>query len=437
MRTAFLLAWRTLVRGRFVPLLLLAVALVAVFVPGLVRTDGSAAGEREMYVRAVLGGAAVVVSLAVMCAASGHVAREREEHRLALAAVRPASAFRALAGVWLAYLAAAAAALCAIGVFVYARVPGGAVPCRHHIAPVMPSPMAAARVALEKYLADPSTPEAVRKAPRGVVLALLASKESDRYDPIPPKASVQWRFPAELSATTNLSLRVRFATQFEMRAPLCGEFAFGASCAVLSNNTQAVLEVPLSMAACKDRPSMPRNGDSKTSGGKEGGDLATAVFTNTGAETVMLRPRRDIFLLAPADSFAANLLRALAQTLAGIALAAAFGLFLSSAVSRPVAVFTALVLAMVIFMAPSVIEQFPDELDAPAGDRLGLALTRAVYSLTAPLSEATPIADVAEDRCIEWAPFMRAVLINGVVMPVAFLLAAAFVMRRKTLPDRV
>ncbi len=415
MIASFLLAWRTLVRGRFVPVLFAAVALVAAFLPGLVRSDGTASGEREMYINALLGCAATIVSLAVLCAACSHVARAREEHRLALAAVRPVAAFRALAGVWLAYTLAAAAVMAAISAYVYFRAPGGAAPCRHHIAPVMPSPMIAARAAIDKYLADPNIPDAVRKVPRSAILTMLASREADRYDPIPPGTNAVWRFPAEWAGRRDLALRVRFANQYEMRADLCGEFIFGECGAVISNNTQAILEVPL--AAARE--------------GVKGGDSTGLVFTNKGRETVMLRPRRDIFLLAPAGSFAANMARALVVVVSGIALAAAFGLFLSTALSRPVAVFSALVLAAVIFMVPNVLEQFPDDLGAPLSDRIGLMLSRSVYALTSSVSDATPIADLADDRCVEWADVGRAVLFNMLLLPAAFLGAAASILRRK------
>jgi len=421
-RTAFLLAWRTLLRGRFLPILFASAALVAAFVPSLVRTDGSAAGAREMYIRAVPGCIVVILAMAVMCAACGHVARAREENRLALAVVRPTAAFCEMLGIWLAYVVASALVLSATALFVYFNVPGGAIPCRHHIPPVMPSPMIAARAELAKYLADPSLPEAIRKAPRSAVLNLLASKEMDRFDTIPSKGSAEWMFPAKWAASANLFMRARFATQFDLRSSLCGEFSFGVSRAVITNNTQSVLDVPL-VAGSRDAS-------------LNGSGLQAAVFRNTGKETVMLRPRRDLFLLAPADSFAANLVRAMVQTLSGIALAAAFGLFLSSALSRPVSIFTALVLAAVIFMAPSVIEQYPGELDIALADRIGLMLSRAVYHLTSPLSDASPIADLAEDRCVEWAQLGKAILINAVVLPAFFLSVAAFVVRHKALPDR-
>ncbi len=441
MIASFLLAWRTLVRGRFVPVLFAAVALVAALLPGLIRSDGTASGEREMYINALLGCATTIVSLAVLCAACSHVARARDEHRLALAAVRPVAAFRALVGVWLAYALAAAAVMAAISAYVYFRTPGGAAPCRHHVAPVMPSPMIAARAALAEFLADPNTPDAVRKAPRGAVLSLLASREADRYDSIPPGTRVEWKFPAEWTAKPGIALRVRFATQYEMRTDLKGEFSFGGYSAVISNNTQAILEVPLASAhegqasARKGQKLRLEGGDSAEgqsgdSAGKSSG-AAEVMFTNTGKETVMLRPRRDIFLLVPADSFAANMVRSLVVVLSGIALAAAFGLFLSSALSRPVAVFTALVSAAVIFMVPNVIDQFVDELGTPISDRIGLMLSRSVYALTSSISGATPIADLADDRCVEWSDVARAVLFNVLLLPAAFLGVAAFILRRK------
>ena len=52
---SFLLAWRALVRGHVLTLLLAATALAHLLLPALVRSDGTAAGWREMYIRAVTG----------------------------------------------------------------------------------------------------------------------------------------------------------------------------------------------------------------------------------------------------------------------------------------------------------------------------------------------------------------------------------------------
>ena len=159
------------------------------------------------------------------------------------------------------------------------------------------------------------------------------------------------------------------------------------------------------------------------------------VFKNSGREIIMLRPRRDLELLTPADAFCCNLARATVQMLSTIALLAAFGMFLSAAVSRPVALFTAIVAVIVTMMAPSVVTQFPDEMNTKFTERFGLAISRAICTITSTVSESQPISDLATDTCIEWLALARSVAVNVVAIPAALLAAAAFIVRRKPLAE--
>ena len=145
----------------------------------------------------------------------------------------------------------------------------------------------------------------------------------------------------------------------------------------------------------------------------------------------MLRPRRDIELLLPADSFLANLFRATLQSLAVLALLAAFGIFLSAALSRPVAIFTALVMLAVALMAPDTLDQFPEELEISLGDRIGLMMTRGVTFVTGAFVAPSPVADLATGRCIEWPDLARTLLENALVLPAAFLSLSALLIRRR------
>ena len=190
--------------------------------------------------------------------------------------------------------------------------------------------------------------------------------------------------------------------------------------AVVSNTTQSVLEIPLKKV---DGVSSEKDG------------RLDLVFDNTGKSAVMVRPRRDLVVLARADSFAWNLLRAQLEVLALAALLAAYGLFLSASLSRPVAVFTALVTFLIVLMAPSVVAQFPDEFNAEFADRIGLALSRAVSAVTASVSAPSPVADLATGKAIEWPDLGRLLLGNVFLFPFVLLSLAAFVARRKALPD--
>ena len=427
MRESLLLTLRALMRGRILILLLGAVGLIHWLMPGFVRSDGTVSGNLEMYIRAVPGFVAMVVQLAILCIACGMFAKEREEKRLALTLTRPVPAFSVAVGKWLGLSIVAAVTLAFSSALLLAFPPdkvGKLPPCRHHYAPSLPPPEVTASRMLLSYLQDPDTPEAIKKASKSAVLTLLTTKEQDRYDVVKPGDTMVW--PYEIDALKNkmdagekLSLLVRFSTQFEMRTPVAGNICMGDYSATVSNNTQALIEIPFTRAGVAVK--------------KESGINLT--FSNTGKTTVMLRPRRDLEVLAPADSFAWNLLRAQLEILSLSMLLAAYGLFLSAALSRPVAVFTALASFAVVLMVPSVIVQFPDEFHAPLADRIGLALSRCVQTVTSSVSMPSPVSDLATGRAVEWMPMLRTVVGNSILLPCVLLALSAFIVRRKPLAD--
>ena len=413
MRDSFVLTWRALVRGHVLSLLLAATALAHAFLPAIVRGDGTEAGWREMFVRAVPGAAYAFIAVAALSCACGLFAQERERFRLSLTVVRPASAFGVACGKWLALCAASAAALALSAALTAWRL-SDAPRCMHHHQPRLPAVEDCAREALAAYLADPATPDVVKKAPKSAVLSLLANKESDRYDVVRPGETFAWPFDPALAEEGELVVRARFATQLEMRAPFEGRFSFAGREAAVSHSTQSSLDVPL-VASTNDA------------------SAAGLAFANTGKETVMLRPRRDLELLSPADAFAWNLARATLQMVSVVALLAAFGTFLSAAVSRPVAIFTAFVALAAALMAPSVVAQFPDELDVSLMDRFGLAVSRAICFLTSAVGESEPVSDLAGGVCIEWAALARSLAVNVLALPAALLAATAAIVRRRPL----
>ena len=428
MKESFLLTLRGLVRGKVLFLLLGAIAFIHWMLPGLVRSDGSAAGALEMYMRAVPGAVSAVVQLTVLSVACGLFAGEREEKRLALTLTRPVSALAVAIGKWLAMIVLAALAMSFSAVLLACFPPsaaGGRPPaCRHHYAPSLPPPEVAAESILDHYLHRPDTPEAIKKASRSAVLTILTTKELDRYDVVKPGESMAWPYEVDalkekMASNEPLSLLVRFSTQFSMRSPVAGNLTLGAYSAVVSNNTQSYIEIPLSAKE----------------GTAHGGPLELR-FANTGRDTVMLRPRRDLEVLAPADSFWWNMLRAHIEVLSLASLLAAYGIFLSASLSRPVAIFTAAASLAVVMMAPSVIVQFPNEFNATFADKIGLAISRCVQAATSSISTPSPVADLATGRAIEWGALMRILAGNVVVLPIALLALSAFIARRKPLADK-
>ena len=423
MKAAFLITWRSLWRGKTLWTLLAAIIVAHFFLPGIVRSDGTLAGNLEMHVRVVCGAVAALVYVSALSISCGLFAREREDDLLQLSLVRPVSAFAVALGRWLALLLLEVSVLAVNVVFInliLAMSPYPPENCRIHHEPSLPPAEVSAAMAMEAFLKSDTTPEAVKKAPRAAVLALLTAKENERYEVVRPGETASW--PFEVPLGEDLTVKTRFSTMYNMKAELNGIFRYRGCTGVVSNSTQAILETPL-MASQVD--------DSVRDASITNSNSLGLTFTNTGKSYVMLRPRRDIELLVPGDPFWANSLRASLEVLSLAGFLAAFGLFLSAALSRPVALFTASVLLVAALMAPDAVSQFPDEFHATMGEKVGLAISRSVMRFTASLSEISPVSDLASGRAIAPRALARTLLADLAVWPCLFLGLSAFILRRK------
>ena len=423
MKAAFLITWRSLWRGKTLWTLLAAIIVAHFFLPGIVRSDGTLAGNLEMHVRVVCGAVAALVYVSALSISCGLFAREREDDLLQLSLVRPVSAFAVALGRWLALLLLEVSVLAVNVVFInliLAMSPYPPGSCRIHHEPSLPPAEVSAAMARAAFLKSDTTPAAVKKAPRAAVLALLTAKENERYEVVRPGETASW--PFEVPLGEDLTVKTRFSTMYNMKAELNGIFRYRGCTGVVSNSTQAILETPL-MASQVD--------DSVRDASITNSNSLGLTFTNTGKSDVMLRPRRDIELLVPGDPFWANSLRASLEVLSLAGFLAAFGLFLSAALSRPVALFTASVLLVAALMAPDAVSQFPDEFHATMGEKVGLAISRSVMRFTASLSEISPVSDLASGRAIAPRALARTLLADLAVWPCLFLGLSAFILRRK------
>ena len=419
----FLLQLRALVRARVAALLALASVGWLFALPHVLKGDGTAEGLREVYLHYALGGVFLLVVLSLVAAATGALAQDRAAKRLQLTLIRPVrpaviafARYAAIVSLGAAVLALAAALMpmglrVALSPFGPEAVRGAFGPCSHVIKPVLSSPREEALKAYDAFMASPETPDEAKRASKTVVLRLLESRALDECQTIETNAVLRWTFPDEAREAAGLAVRLRFTNRFQLRQDVQGVFRFGEATGVVSNISQAVLTVPLA--------------------GRPGLGEPVLSFENRGKTAQMLRPRRDLDLLVPADGFGWNLLRAWVELVAVLALLVAFGVFLGAGLGRPVALFVALVTLTVSEMGPAVIEQYPDALETTVADRIGLALTRVAAELTHPVSALTPLEHLAKDECVEPREVARAVGVDVVVVPLLFALLAAFVMPRK------
>ena len=400
-------------------LMLLAASLGWMFAANFVLvTDATDAGKREMLVLYGLGGVFTLLVVAVLAAATGAIATERESKRLQLTQVRPVSPFAIAWGKFLALAAVAAAILAFPCATLLVSSEFSDRRCSHVYRPLLESPKEEALKMYDVYMADPETPPMVKKAKKPVVLRILEQRAKDHYQTVQTNETASWTFPglydwSNGNPFVEPAARLRLSNTYSMRDDVYGTILANGFFGIVSNITQTAVTVPLRL--CR----LEWNHD-------------VLSFRNMGDKPVMLRPRQDVELLVPADSFAWNLLRSYVVMVSILALVAAFGVFLGAGLSRPVALFVAFVMLIVVEMGPSVIEQYPDSLETNAVDRFGLSIVRAVGTCAKPPSALSPLSRLAADDCVEPKDALGTFTADFLLAPLVLSLLAAFVMRRKT-----
>ena len=277
-------------------LMLLVASLGWMFAANFVLvTDATDAGKREMLVRYGLGGVFALLIVAVLASATGLIASERESKRLQLTQVRPVSAFSIAWGKFLA-LAMVAAAILAFPCAALLVSPEFSDRSGSHVyRPLLESPKEEALKMYDAYMADPDTSPMVKKAHKSIVLRILEQRAKDHYQTVQTNETASWTFPgfydwSNGSPFVEPSARFRFSNTYSMRDDVYGTVMANGFFGIVSNITQTAVTVPLHLCQL-------------------GWDHDVLSFKNMGDNPVMLRPRQDVELLVPADSFAWNLFR--------------------------------------------------------------------------------------------------------------------------------
>ena len=343
-----------------------------------------------------LGAVFALLLVSLMIVGAGSMAKEKAAHRLQLTQVRPVrlwviplakSLSISLVGSAILLVATGTRTLLSAG---RGRSPSAPPQCYHVILPILPSVSEVANAMYDSFMADPNTPTAAKRAKKEVVIRLLKNKESDRYETIRPGETVTFTFPTTKFANCesgigNSTLRLRINK---------------------NNKVEEILQ-----------PVTPPQGS-----GHSCPRVSEAQYTNSAKIPVLYRPRQDVALLIPADSYYWNLFRAYLELASLLTALIAFSVFLSAFLSRPVAVFVAVVVLMLGEMSPAVIDNYPDELEENKLDSIALVFTRVAAECTHPISALNPLERLNENECIEWNEVLKALALNVVLLPLLFAL---------------
>lgn len=414
-RAIFGLELTALVRSKTLLMMMVATVAWMAAAPGFLRGDGTADGARELYIQYSLGGVFVLLVVSLLASATGALARERQAKRLQLTMIRPVGSPTLVLAKAAAIVTVGAAVLAVAFAMVFLHV-GVSRPCCHVLKPVMPPAHEEAEGDYRKLMEDPEYAEAMKDVPPEDAIRILEQRVADNYQVVPTNALATWRFDVPKSmreAKAPPSVRLKLTNRFNLREDVVGEVAFAGLSGSVSNRTQSALVIPLS-------------GELSPLGAS--GEL---VFRNLSRAVLMLRPRKDVEVLVPADAFFANAVRAYLELVALFALVVSLGLFLSAALGRAVAMFAAVIILIVGEMSPSIAVRYPNELSAKTIDRVGLAVTRVMAEAMRPISSLKPIERLSVDECVESGEVARVLGCDLVLVPVLLGLLAGFILPRR------
>lgn len=408
----FWLEWTALWRSWTLPLLAFGVGLWSWLIPHFLHGDGTVEGVRELTLRYAFGGATAIIALTLLTAAAGSLSAERLQGRLMLALVRPVSRLMLALGRIAALIAAAAVAFSVAVVSELIRN-YDSPPCNYVYRPLMPSVKAVAEAGFDAFMHDAETPPAMKRLSRREILHILEQRALDDYESIAVNEVKSWRFD-EAAFGARMALRLRFTNAIGLRDDVAGTIAYCGSTGTVLNVTRSVVEIPLL--------------ESERENTRENRELQ---FRNCGRRPLLVRSRRDVELLVVGDAFGWNLLRAAVQMLALTAILISVGMFLGSALGRPVAVFTAMAMLLTGELAPEVIASYPEETAGNTVDAVGLAITRGAAAFTRPLGTIRPLDPLCAGDRIAAYDVWESVAMGLVISPLLAALLAAAVMPRR------
>lgn len=410
------LEWRAAVRSRAFYLLLFASVGWTVLLPYLLQDDGTDAGSRELFVRYALGGVFSLLAVSLATMASGSLARERAARRLALALVRPVTRLGVVMGRVMAWGFVGALVLIVSGLVLMVRVGPGRL-CYREFAPQFAlTPQAEAERAYEKLQANPAAQKDLLEVPRADVIRLLSRNAMERTRSIAVGTNVVWTFELPRAARVRAAeVKVRFTNLYGLRDEVWGRFSASDWSGDVRELTQAVTKVPLQ--ASESAP--PLAGTVKLR------------FDNTGSKTVTLRPRRDIHLRLAADAFIWNWLRAVLVLTAVLIFIVSFAAFLGATLGRSVATFTALSVLFVVCVSAAVEDYGFESLSAPRSERVGRFIAREAARWAHPAGSFNVIESLSQDTAIEGVGVVRLIALDGVALPVFWMVLAAWALPRK------
>lgn len=427
-----LLCLRAALRSRIITSLLALLALLILFLPGLTRGDGTAAGEWRVMVAFPLTGAAIVLALSSLWAGCAVFAGEIEAGRLQMTRIKPIRFLEIWIGHWLGLMLLnvflAAVVWTAVTTRASARAaisqPGGQSPDRRpHLVfkPDWMDPEAAARKLAEQLEQEGVLPADTPPAE----LYREAMRRIQAHHPLGPGQSITYPFVLDRPLSREgIYLRLNLGYGVAWRREFKGKVVVG--------DRESGREVSMKL----DTSDMETDRPIRIHAGPLMGArlLETRLIADDDPERqAVLLGREAVSLSLPHGSLATNCIRSAVAIVGVLSVLTALGLLLGSLFSFPVASFCAVAVLLTALISRFVASQgFIWHGDEPSMMALfGNFIVRTADVMASPLNLWRPVAWLAGGTWIGGGVMARAIFLHCLLYPLVIALPAAFILRQR------
>lgn len=390
------LTLRTAIRSRVFGLLIAMVLICIAGLPLVIKSDGTAAGQTQLFIHYAFGLTMALLSIAAAWSAAGAISLEVAGRQMHVLVTKPVHAAEIWLGKWLGLMTINLVMLGLAGGLIYGLL-------RWTTRDAVLS--AADQVSLrEEILTAHSLIAPEQPVPSGAGQKLSA---------VPPGGTQSWIFlvPEQARRGDALFLQFQFATsRIERQMPVTGLWL------ITADNTAHPLRVlgsytPHAGHALKLPPVAPGQRLTVTYQNAETAEPGTpgAPVTPGAPTTVLFAADTGVQLLIRESSFESNFIRALLLVLARLAFFTALGLTAGALFSFPVAVFTAFAFLFITGLSGWIgAEALMAEVDLAPAWLAGL-LNTATYGImqlahfiTPPLARFEPLNFLPAGAFIPW-----------------------------------
>ena len=382
------LTLRTAIRSRVFALLIAMVVICIAGLPFVIKSDGTAAGQTQLFIHYAFGLTMTLLSIAAAWSAAGAVSLEVSGHQMHVLVTKPVHAFEIWLGKWLGLMTINLVMLGLAGGLIY-----GLLRWTTRDAVLSADDQVSLR---EEVLTAHSliTPEQSVAKP-------VSSRVGRIMFAVPPAGTQSWifRVPERVGAGNALFLQFQFATsRIERQMPVTGLWLIG-----VDDSPEPYRKLgsytPHVGHALKLPSAAPGQRLTVTYKNVETAVPATVLFAaDTGAQ-----------LLIRESGFESNFIRALLLVLARLAFFTALGLTVGALFSFPVAVFTAFAFLFITGLSGWIgAEALMAEVDLAPAWLAGLlnastyGIIQLAHFVTPPLARFEPLNFLPSGAFIPW-----------------------------------